>query len=105
MTAAQLPTPPQTTIDDASSSNFGRGFLSKKWIRYPLTFEMACSRPAVASDDASAVASNCVLFHLYAFFYHAMPEEGVSSRHTISDIWLTRFDEDLEKESSSSKEI
>ncbi|KAF8814202.1 hypothetical protein BYT27DRAFT_7334539 [Phlegmacium glaucopus] len=38
-----------------------------------------------------------------------MPEEGVLSlqdlRHIISDIWLTRFDEDLEKERSSSKEI
>jgi translation machinery-associated protein 16 len=34
-----------------------------------------------------------------------MPEEGVLSlqdlHHIISDIWLTRFDEDLEKERSA----
>ena len=46
-----------------------------------------------------------------------MPEEGILSlqdlHHIISDVWLTRFDEDLEKEKStrrkgrpkSSKEI
>ncbi|KAF8817532.1 hypothetical protein BYT27DRAFT_7199066 [Phlegmacium glaucopus] len=57
------------------------------------------------------------LVDLYGFFYHAMPEEGVLSlqdlHHIVSDIWLTRFDEDLEKERSarrkgrpkSSKEI
>ena len=41
----------------------------------------------------------------YGFFFHAMPEEGVLSlqdlHHIISDIWLTRFDEDLEKERSA----
>jgi hypothetical protein len=45
------------------------------------------------------------LVDLYGFFYHAMPEEGVLSlqdlHHIISDIWLTRFDEDLEKERST----
>jgi translation machinery-associated protein 16 len=45
------------------------------------------------------------LVDLYGFFYHAMPEEGVMSlqdlHHIISDIWLTRFDEDLEKERSA----
>ena len=45
------------------------------------------------------------LVDLYGFFYHAMPEEGVLSlqdlHHIINDIWLTRFDEDLEKERST----
>ena len=45
------------------------------------------------------------LVDFYGFFYHAMPEEGVLSlqdlHHIISDIWLTRFDEDLEKERSA----
>lgn len=57
------------------------------------------------------------LVDLYGFFYHAMPEERVLSlqdlHHIVSDVWLTRFDEDLEKERSarrkgrpkSSKEI
>ena len=45
------------------------------------------------------------LVDLYGFFYHAMPEEGVLSlqdlHHIISDIWLTRFDEDLAQERSA----
>lgn len=57
------------------------------------------------------------LVDFYGFFYHAMPDQGVLSlqelHHIISNIWLTRFDEDLEKERSarrkgrpkSSKEI
>ncbi|KAF8814212.1 hypothetical protein BYT27DRAFT_7130196 [Phlegmacium glaucopus] len=49
------------------------------------------------------------LLDLYAFSYQAMPEEGVLSlqdlHHIASDTWLTRFDEYLEKESSSSKEM
>lgn len=39
---------------------------------------------------------------IYGFFYHAMPEEGVLSLedlHTIiREVWLTRYDEELESE-------
>ncbi|PPQ90766.1 hypothetical protein CVT25_010155 [Psilocybe cyanescens] len=42
---------------------------------------------------------------LYGFFYHAVPEEGVLTleelHHIISDVWLTRFDEELESERSA----
>lgn len=41
----------------------------------------------------------------YGFFYHALPEEGVlcleDLHHIISDVWLTRFDEELEHERSA----
>ena len=39
---------------------------------------------------------------LYGFFYHAVPEEGVLTleeiHHIIRDVWLTRFDDELESE-------
>ncbi|KAF8909370.1 hypothetical protein CPB84DRAFT_1765969 [Gymnopilus junonius] len=45
------------------------------------------------------------LADLYGFFFHAIPEEGVLSmedfHHVIRDIWLTRFDNELEAEKSS----
>ncbi|KAF4610996.1 hypothetical protein D9613_006864 [Agrocybe pediades] len=38
----------------------------------------------------------------YSFFYHACPEQGVLSleelHHIVRDVWLTRFDEELETE-------
>ncbi|KAJ3514985.1 hypothetical protein NLJ89_g2042 [Agrocybe chaxingu] len=42
------------------------------------------------------------LVDLYGFFYHALPEEGVLSledlHHIINDVWLTRYDDELESE-------
>jgi len=39
---------------------------------------------------------------VYGFFYHAIPTEGILTledlHHIISDVWLTRFDEELEQE-------
>lgn len=39
---------------------------------------------------------------IYGFFYHAMPEEGVLSleelHSIIREVWLTRYDEELESE-------
>ncbi|KAF8075006.1 hypothetical protein FPV67DRAFT_1559612 [Lyophyllum atratum] len=39
---------------------------------------------------------------VYGFFYHAIPEEGVLTlpelHRVVDDIWLTRFDEELEQE-------
>ncbi|KAF9531780.1 hypothetical protein CPB83DRAFT_848715 [Crepidotus variabilis] len=41
----------------------------------------------------------------YGFFYHALPEEGELTleelHHIVKDIWLTRFDDDLESERSA----
>jgi translation machinery-associated protein 16 len=45
------------------------------------------------------------LVDLYGFFFHAMPEEGVLTleelHHIISDVWLTRFDEELQSEKAT----
>ncbi|GLB41778.1 putative translation machinery-associated protein 16 [Lyophyllum shimeji] len=45
---------------------------------------------------------NNSLVDFYGFFYHALPEEGVLTlpelHHIVGDIWLTRFDEELEQE-------
>ncbi|PPR03211.1 hypothetical protein CVT26_008059 [Gymnopilus dilepis] len=45
------------------------------------------------------------LADLYGFFFHAIPDEGVLSledlHHIIRDIWLTRFDDELEAEKSA----
>ncbi|KAF8956928.1 hypothetical protein BDZ97DRAFT_1848946 [Flammula alnicola] len=45
------------------------------------------------------------LVDLYGFFFHAVPEEGVMTledlHHIIRDIWLTRFEEELEKEKAA----
>lgn len=42
---------------------------------------------------------------IYGFFFHAIPDEGVLSledlHHVVRDIWLTRFDDELEAEKSS----
>ncbi|KAF9478245.1 hypothetical protein BDN70DRAFT_809135 [Pholiota conissans] len=42
------------------------------------------------------------LVDLYGFFFHAMPEEGELTleelHHILKDIWLTRHDEELERE-------
>ncbi|KAF8159646.1 hypothetical protein B0H34DRAFT_704311 [Crassisporium funariophilum] len=42
------------------------------------------------------------LVDLYGFFYHAMPEEGLMElddlHHIVRDIWLSRFDEELDTE-------
>ncbi|KAH9924795.1 translation machinery-associated protein 16 [Fomitopsis serialis] len=42
---------------------------------------------------------------IFSFFYHALPAEGVlslESLHTIvRDVWIKRFDEDLEEERKS----
>ena len=41
----------------------------------------------------------------HGFFYHAIPEEGVLSleeiHRIIREIWLTRFDEELEQEKTA----
>ncbi|KIM44488.1 hypothetical protein M413DRAFT_24978 [Hebeloma cylindrosporum] len=45
------------------------------------------------------------LVDLYGFFFHAMPEEGVLTledlHHIIGEIWLTRFDEELQNEKAT----
>ncbi|TFK39988.1 translation machinery-associated protein 16, partial [Crucibulum laeve] len=42
------------------------------------------------------------LVDVYGFFYHAMPEEGVLTleelHNIIREVWLTRFDDELEEE-------
>ncbi|KAF8816333.1 hypothetical protein BYT27DRAFT_7238006 [Phlegmacium glaucopus] len=117
MTGAQLLTPPQPTIDNASLSNFVmdsspkmRSFglavlVPSSRIRYPLNFEMPATVPALSpvivfywSDPVGFLA---VALDLYGFLFCATPEEGVLSLQDlhliVNDIWLTRFDEDLEK--------
>ena len=46
-----------------------------------------------------------IVVNLYGFFYHAIPDEGVLSfeelHHIVRDIWLTRFDDELESERSA----
>ncbi|KAH9479455.1 Translation machinery-associated protein 16 [Psilocybe cubensis] len=62
-----------------------------------------------ASRKAGQLARHALrkgkLVDLYGFFYHAVPEEGVLTleelHHIISDVWLTRFDEELEAERSA----
>ena len=45
------------------------------------------------------------LADIFSFFYHALPEEGVLSLDAlhaiVRDVWLKRFDEDLEEEKKS----
>ena|SRR6266545_320464 len=45
------------------------------------------------------------LVNLYGFFHHAIPDEGVLTleelHHIVRDIWLTRFDDELESERSA----
>ncbi|KAG6866548.1 hypothetical protein C0991_002033 [Blastosporella zonata] len=42
------------------------------------------------------------LVDVYGFFYHALPEEGVLTlpelHSVVNEIWLTRFDDELEQE-------
>lgn len=42
---------------------------------------------------------------MYGFFYHAIPEDGVLTleelHHIIREVWLTRFDEELEHEKAT----
>jgi len=45
------------------------------------------------------------MVNLYGFFHHAIPDEGVLTleelHHIVRDIWLTRFDDELESERSA----
>lgn len=45
------------------------------------------------------------LVDVYGFFYHALPEVGVLTlfelHHVVSDVWMTRFDKELERERSA----
>ncbi|KAG5653405.1 hypothetical protein H0H81_000692 [Sphagnurus paluster] len=42
---------------------------------------------------------------VYGFFYHALPQEGAMTltelHHIVRDIWLTRFDQELEEEKAA----
>lgn len=42
---------------------------------------------------------------MYGFFYHAIPEEGVLTleelHQIIREVWLMRFDEELEQEKAT----
>jgi translation machinery-associated protein 16 len=42
---------------------------------------------------------------VYGFFYHAIPEDGALTleelHHIIREVWLTRFDEELEQEKAT----
>ncbi|THU97744.1 hypothetical protein K435DRAFT_777827 [Dendrothele bispora CBS 962.96] len=48
---------------------------------------------------------NSILADFYGFFYHSLPPEGTLSldelHNLIANVWLTRFDEELEAERSS----
>lgn len=55
--------------------------------------------------NAECLSMSICIVDLHGFFFHAMPEEGVLSleelHHIVRDIWLTRFDEELEHEQST----